>query len=74
MQGLLCVYAYMCCIGVFMSLPISVHNHYFATDKDANLRVQDVGGLSLEQCKLVKECAGEGVGEEQRRNRQKGDV
>lgn len=49
-------------------------NQYFATDKDANLRVQDVGGVSLELCKLVKECAGEEVEVEQRRNRQEGGL
>lgn len=42
----------------------------FATDKDANLRVQNVGKASVELCTIMKECAGEGLLEEQRKNGQ----
>lgn len=42
--------------GLSKKLPV---NWYFATHKDANLRVQDIGGVSLELCRLLKECAAE---------------
>lgn len=43
--------------GLSKKLPV---NWYFATHKYTNLRVQDVGRVSLQLCKLLKECAAEG--------------